>query len=118
MRSHIVVANLTTPIDNFLLEPCASFSLNATTGDIPLILTTITGGSRLHIVPKVVVADLLFGFSSTLDDNDERQNDLSLKASGRYDVSERHSIWVDAGIKRNADASFDQRFRLSYELRY
>ncbi|MBN1758318.1 MAG: hypothetical protein JW863_08375 [Chitinispirillaceae bacterium] len=118
MRSHIVVANITTPIDNFLLEPCVSFSMNATTGDVPLTLITVTGGSRLHIVPKVFIADLLLGFNRTVDDRSARQNDLSLKLSGRYDISERHSLWLDAGIKRHPDTKFDQRFRLNYELRY
>ena len=118
MRTHTVVANLTTVIENVRLEPCAYFTLNATTEDVPLTLFSVFGGSRLHIIPKTFISDLLVGITNTDDPQSGKQNALSLKGSGRYELSERHSLWIDAGLKWNLEKDVDRRFRLNYELRY
>jgi len=118
MRTHTVIAGLTSAIDEVPLEPGVTVSLNATTGDYPLTLISVTAGTRWRVVPKRLTADALFGYAATTDPQTVTRNELSLRGSGRWDVSKRQALWADAGLKWTVGEVVDRRVKASYEVRY
>ena len=119
MQSHTFVTSVSAPIEDIRFEPCASFSLNMTTDDVPFTLKTVTAGTRWHIIPEAFVTDFLLGYTGTDDPQTGDRNDLSLKTGGRYELSKRNTIWFDAGLKWSVeDKKADSRFKFNYELRY
>jgi len=119
MRSHTAVANVSAHIEEVNVEPCAAFSINAATDDVPLTVLSVSAGTRWHIVPKVCMADILFGYAATDEPQNEDRGDVSFKAGGRYELTDRNTLWLDTGCKWSLEEKrLDTRFKFNYELRY
>ena len=118
IHTHTVIAGITSSIDNIPLEPGLTVSLNTTSGDIPLTLMSVAAGTRWHIIPKKAVTDILLTYAHTADPQTDTRNELSLKGSGRYEITRRQSFWADAGLKWIVGTTVDRRIKISYEGRY
>jgi hypothetical protein len=113
------VLTITTGYNELSIQTRASIAGFLSTGNYSVNRISPSAGITWNIRPNTMYAQADFGFEHINDVASDAQNYWSIKSSFTYDISNRHSLYAQAGLNRQLKKDYiDPNFQITYEFHY
>jgi len=110
---------ITSTYKDLPIQTRAGLSGFLSQGDYSVNRLSPSAGITWNIQPRKMYANVDIGFEHINDAAYDPQNYWSVKSSFNYDISERHSLYAEAGLNRQLAKSYiDPHFQITYEFQY